>query len=664
MSPHEKDLSIDSRYLNTRELLRESIRLKSRPWHAQIEITTKCNLDCIMCSREKYHGKGKHLSRELLVKIQNEVFPYLQEAIISSFGEPLLHPDIGEIIEAARRHPRLDIGFYTNLLPLTEEKAEQIVRSGVSYLCVSIDGATKETYEKIRKNGHFERLTSNLEMLNAFKKKYKSRLPFMHLVIVGMTANIGELPLFVDFAKKYGFGAVKIAHNIYVDDDSMEYLSLVHQKAFANRMYALAHEKAMQAGIPTNFNVAPFMLTEEEMEALEDLPEILHDKTLSSRAHHFYFQKILPQLMRLKNTWDFSGKSAGHFLNLFLLKFYRKYFDPARHGRVGLSLFPNDAPPKHCGNPWTHVRIDVEGKIYPCCYNHTEMGDLTKQSFEEIWNGDLYTNIRKSIVKKKFWSTCRRASCNWVQPGSSEVYGAEFVDLPPEIRLIAYEESEIKVRVRNTSWFWWPGEKAKDKDYFYLSYRLFGANKNLVMEGSCGEMPAMVTPSQTAEIRLKIWAIADPGDYEMRLDMVHDGVTWFGERGNYARSVPVKVLTFYKSRLTPISAIPAQIAAGGRLAFGVQVENISDSLWQSGGAEGVRLSYHWKLPSGDYAEFEGLRTFLPHDIPAGESARTMMTIIAPAKPGDYILELELVREGRAWFFQKGQPPHAIPVKVV
>lgn len=663
MSPREKDLSIDNRYLNTRELLSESIRLQSHPWHAQIELTTKCNLDCIMCSREKYHGAGKHLSRDLLSKIQKEIFPWLQEAIISSFGEPLLHPDIGEIIEAARRHPRLNIGFYTNLLPLTEEKAEQVVRNGVSYLCVSIDGATKETYEKIRKNGHWERLTANLEMLNAFKKKYKSRKPFMHLVIVDMTANIGELPLFVDFAKKFGFGAVKIAHNIYVDDDSMEYLSLVHQKAYANRMYALAHAKAMQAGIPSNFNVAPFILSEEEKKSLEDLP-MEKNKGISSFAYQIYFNKILPQMMRIKNTWDFSGKSAGHFFNLFLLKFYRKYFDPARHGRVGLSLFPNDAPPRHCGNPWTHVRIDVDGKVYPCCYNHTEMGDLNSQTFEEIWNGERYASLRQSIVKKTFWATCRRASCNWIQPGSSEVYGAEYVSLPAEIRLIAYEESEIKVRVRNTSQYWWSGEKDKEEDIFYLSYRLFDAHKRLVMEGSRGEMPAMVAPLQTAEIRLKLWAIAEPGDYEMRLDMVHDGVTWFGERGNHARSVPVKVLSFYKSRLTPVEPIPAQIEAGGRIVFDVRIENISDSRWQAGGADGVRLSYHWKHPGGDYAEFEGVRTFLPHDIPAGGSALATMTIIAPPKPNDYILELELVREGRAWFFQKGQPPHTIPIKVV
>ncbi|HRR29908.1 MAG TPA: hypothetical protein P5557_01250, partial [Candidatus Sumerlaeia bacterium] len=158
--------------------------------------------------------------------------------------------------------------------------------------------------------------------------------------------------------------------------------------------------------------------------------------------------------------------------------------------------------------------------------------------------------------------------------------------------------------------------------------------------------------------------IAEPGDYEMRLDMVHDGVTWFGERGNHARSVPVKVLSFYKSRLTPVEPIPAQIEAGGRMVFDVRIENISDSRWQADVAGGVRLSYHWKYPGGDYAEFEGVRTFLPHDIPAGGSALATMTIIAPPKPNDYILELELVREGRAWFFQKGQPPHTIPIKVV
>jgi len=53
-----------------------------------------------MCSREKYHGKGKHLSREILRKLLYEVFPYLQEAILSSFGEPLLYPHLDDLLES------------------------------------------------------------------------------------------------------------------------------------------------------------------------------------------------------------------------------------------------------------------------------------------------------------------------------------------------------------------------------------------------------------------------------------------------------------------------------------------------------------------------------------------------------------------------------------
>ena len=305
-------------------------------------------------------GKGKHLSREILKKLLDEVFPYLQEAILSSFGEPLLYPHLDDLLESLQRFPRLSMGFYTNLIPLTEEKAEQIIRQGVSFLCVSIDGATKETYERIRQNGRWEQLIEKLELLNSIKKKYKSRRPFLHLVIVGMTENIRELPQFVDFAIKYGFGAIKVSHNLYVDDPSMEHLSLVNEKAFANRMYSEAYEKAISAGILNNFAVRPFNLSPYEESKDEGQVAASIHRTISYYLNKFYLGQIFPQFMRFKNTWDFSGKSWKYFLSLLSRKIYRRYLSFHRNAHPALYPFPErcsavslrkslDARPGGCG---------------------------------------------------------------------------------------------------------------------------------------------------------------------------------------------------------------------------------------------------------------------------------------------------------------------------
>jgi len=640
------------------------IRLASRPYHAQIETTTACNLNCIMCSREKYHGKGKHLSREILRKLLDEVFPYLQEAILSSFGEPLLYPHLDDLLESLQRFPRLSMGFYTNLIPLTEEKAEQIIRQGVSYLCVSIDGATKETYERIRQNGRWEQLIEKLELLNSIKKKYKSRRPFLHLVIVGMTENIRELPLFVDFAQKYGFGAIKVSHNLYVDDPSMEYLSLVNEKALTNRMYAEAYEKAILAGILNNFAIKPFRLSPEEESTGAGHPASSVHRTIPYYLNKLYFGQVLPQLMRFKNTWEFSGKSWKYFRQLFFRKVYRRYLSLHRDAHPALYPFPNDAPPYHCGNPWTHVRVDVDGRIYPCCFIDTVMGDLSAQSFDEIWNSGSYRNLRESIVTRKFWPICRKSACNWVVPGASESYGVEFLKAPERLNLIAGEESEVRVRVRNTSRFTWQREDKAGCDYFTLSYRLFTPDKHLVMEGARGRVLRTVLPGREADIRLKIWAIPSVGEYELRLDMVHEGVTFFSDRGNFGYVIPVKVSHFYRALITPERAFPTEVITGDVLMHDLKVQNNSDCLWHAQGEESVHLSYHWRVANGSYAVFEGLRTSLPRDLSPAEAVNIELKVQAPEDAGEYILEIDPVFEHHAWFSMRGQPPMAFPVKVV
>jgi MoaA/NifB/PqqE/SkfB family radical SAM enzyme len=70
----------------------------------------------------------------------------------------------------------------------------------VHQLCISIDGATKETYESIRIGGKFDKLMSNIKALNAAKEDLSSRLPKIWFNITLMRSNIRELPHLVKLA--------------------------------------------------------------------------------------------------------------------------------------------------------------------------------------------------------------------------------------------------------------------------------------------------------------------------------------------------------------------------------------------------------------------------------------------------------------------------------
>jgi MoaA/NifB/PqqE/SkfB family radical SAM enzyme len=74
-------------------------------------------------------------------------------------GEPLLAPGLFDRVDLATRRG-VQVGFNTNGMLLTAARAEQLVRAGLAWLHVSLDGARTETYEAIRGRGDFRPLLS------------------------------------------------------------------------------------------------------------------------------------------------------------------------------------------------------------------------------------------------------------------------------------------------------------------------------------------------------------------------------------------------------------------------------------------------------------------------------------------------------------------------
>jgi hypothetical protein len=89
------------------------------------------------------------------------------------------------------------------------------------------------------------------------------------------------------------------------------------------------------------------------------------------------------------------------------------------------------------------------------------------------------------------------------------------------------------------------------------------------------------------------------------------------------------------------------------VSFAVSFRNAGSAAWPSGGANPVRVSYHWhngSCPGTSTAVFEGLRTNLAASVPAGGVVSDMViTIDTPSNPGAYCFEIDLVQEGIAFF---------------
>lgn len=62
-----------------------------------------------------------------------------------------------------------------------------------------------------------------------------------------------------------------------------------------------------------------------------------------------------------------------------------------------------------CHPPFDSFFIGANGNVTPCCWNHTIMGNITKQSLDEIWLGEKYNELRSAIYSgnSKFCQNCR-----------------------------------------------------------------------------------------------------------------------------------------------------------------------------------------------------------------------------------------------------------------
>lgn len=206
------------------------------PKSAQIEVTNKCNLRCQMCplSDPDYRppSKSQHLSLKDFKILLDRLPSTIETISLQGLGEPLLNRDLIEIIRYAHQQGKA-VTFFTNSTLLTRDKAIQICRSGLSHLIFSLDGGTKQTFERIRQGADFDEVIANMRGMATVKEELGASTPTLGIMVVGMKQNIHEIPLIIDIAHGMGVPSVTVK-NLYpgegiggdpLTDEDIEYLA-------------------------------------------------------------------------------------------------------------------------------------------------------------------------------------------------------------------------------------------------------------------------------------------------------------------------------------------------------------------------------------------------------------------------------------------------------
>src|SRR5437763_16438551 len=320
------------------------------PSYVQIEPVGQCNLRCQMCSIQfrqdgPPYGPLAFMEFEQFTRLVDQ-FVNIQELHLQGLGEPMMHPRFFDMVAYAAERG-INVSTNSNLTLLNDRRAERCVTSGLASLHISIDGATAETYERIRVRAHFERVVANFERLLAARKLLNSEYPHLHLVMVIMRRNLHELPDIVRFAHKWSIKSIFVQH--------------------------LCHDFA-ETGLPVQY--IPMRESVQSETLLEEDPQRIE----------YYFSEARKVARELG-------------IDLRLPRTKMRLHPPGTPG------------PKRCDWPWSGAYFSYQGYAMPCCMVATpdriNLGNMAADGPNAVWNGPAYEAFRAALDSESPPDVCR-----------------------------------------------------------------------------------------------------------------------------------------------------------------------------------------------------------------------------------------------------------------
>ena len=151
---------------------RRSIHIPYAPLSIHFGATKRCNLNCLMCDRSSVE-EAEDLSYERFCKMLNQIPRFTMRRIsCEGLGEPLLNRDLIKMFSYAKRRGFITHTF-TNATLLHKIDAVSLLKV-LDEITISMDGATKETFEKIRRGAKFEHVVENVKMLVALRARERT----------------------------------------------------------------------------------------------------------------------------------------------------------------------------------------------------------------------------------------------------------------------------------------------------------------------------------------------------------------------------------------------------------------------------------------------------------------------------------------------------------
>jgi len=298
------------------------------------EVTRSCNLACVHCRASALCGPYPgELGTEKCLRLLDEIAEVAKPVIILTGGEPLLRADIYEIA-AYGDSKGLRMVLATNGTFVTDAVAEKLIASGIRRVSVSIDGPDPASHDAFR----------------------------------GVPGAFTEAMAGIEAMKRAG---MEFQINTTITQKNLLQIREIHDLAHA--LGATAHHIFLL--VPTGRGKE---MAEQAISPLE------YEQTLN-----WFYEESIDCAIQLKAT------CAPHYYRIFHQRRKERPGAPAQMPPAGGGGHPLNAMTRGCLGGSAFCFISHTGQVQPCGYLELDCGQVSQQSFSEIWSeSKIFRDIR------------------------------------------------------------------------------------------------------------------------------------------------------------------------------------------------------------------------------------------------------------------------------
>ena len=361
MNPYEANLE-----LNRVEHELQHAWLRSMPRCLALVLSNHCNIGCIHCYQAKNSDNlleprkiGAELRREFAA-----FYPFLSTLRLQG-GELFAIPGFSELLDdVAASTDRPIVSISTNGTLIDDGWAERIVRTPFHTVTISIDAATPNTFERLRRGAHLHQVLENTRRIQRWKEKLSSPYPLLDSFFVAMRSNFREIPEYVSMMRKLGMTAVALQTVEIGKENTKRFPRLGEEQSIANREEAL------------------------------ELHRIVRETVERERG------SIAIRTSGLTSLFEQHGLDAA-------------FLAEKEHGLYpdGETLVANGG--ELCPNPWTTVFITENGDTY-LCFLSEPVGNVYEEPLAAIWNSPRAVAKRARMTAGRYVASgCSQRWCGW-----------------------------------------------------------------------------------------------------------------------------------------------------------------------------------------------------------------------------------------------------------